>query len=108
MSASALAIKAGVKAAEIAALKRDVVAMKAKVDGLEKRIRASRAAIKRSFASFGLNLPDDFGDAEIEAGKTFIESYNVRTQQIADQQVASLGFTPKSELDAAMQSCFQK
>jgi hypothetical protein len=97
MSSKAASIALGAKAAELHAALKQMDALKAKVKGAEDRIQASAKKIKKSFASFGVTLPDDFGKEDLDLAFAFVESYNVRTQQIADQQVASLGFTPQSE-----------
>lgn len=97
MSSKALSIALGAKAAEVAAAKKQVELMRGKVDALQKRIKDNAAKIKKSFASFGITLPDDFGKEDLDLAFAYVESFNIKTQQIADQQVASLGFTPESE-----------
>jgi CRISPR/Cas system CMR-associated protein Cmr5 small subunit len=108
MSSKAASIALGSKQAEINAAQKHNAQLKAQVAALEKRIKDNAAKLKKSFASFGVTLPDDFTKEDLDLAFAFVESFNIKTQQIADQQVAALGFTPKSELDAAMQSCFQK
>ena len=97
MSSKAHSIALGAKAAEVANAKKQVELMKAKVGALESRIRDSAASIKKSFAKFGVTLPDNPSKEDLDLAFAFVESYNTRTQQLADKQVASLGFTPKSQ-----------
>jgi len=61
---------------------------------LEKRIKDNAAKLKKSFASFGVTLPDDFGKEDLDLAFAYVESFNIKTQQLADQQVAALGFGP--------------
>ena len=97
MSSKAASIALGARAAEVAAANKQVELMKGKVDALQKRIKDNAAKLKKSFAKFGVTLPDDFGKEDLDLAFAFVEAYNVKTQQLADQQVASLGFTPESE-----------
>ena len=97
MSSKAASIALGAKAAEVAAAKKMVEATRAQVTALEKRIKDNAAKLKKSFAKFGVTLPDDFTKADLDLAFAFVEAYNVKTEQLANQQVASLGFTPESE-----------
>ncbi len=97
MSSKAASIALGAKQAEINAAQKHNAQLKAKVGALEKRIKDNAAKLKKSFASFGITLPDDFGKEDLDLAFAYVEAFNTRTQQLADQQVASLGFTPESE-----------
>jgi hypothetical protein len=94
MSSKAAAIALGAKQAEINAAQKHAAQLKAKVDTLEKRIAASNVKIRKAFAQLGFTLPDDFGKEDLDLAFAFVESYNVKTQQLADAQVAALGFGP--------------
>ncbi len=97
MSSKAASIALGAKAAEVANAKKQVELMKGKVDALQKRIQENAAKLKKSFAKFGVTLPDNPSKEDLDLAFSFVEAFNTRTQQLADQQVASLGFTPESE-----------
>ena len=97
MSSKAASIALGAKAAEVANAKKMVEATRAKVAALEKRITDNAAKLKKSFAKFGVTLPDNPSKEDLDLAFAFVESYNVKTQQLADKQVMSLGFTPESE-----------
>ena len=104
MSSKAASIALGVKAAEAAALKKQIEANSAKVKQLEERIKNSHAKLRTAFAKVGLALPDDPTPEDFDNGLAALESYNVRTQQLADAQFASLGFNPsgKAAMDEAV------
>ena len=97
MSSKAASIALGAKAAEVAAAQKMVEATRAQVKALEKRIKDNAGKLKKSFAKFGVTLPDDFTKEDLDLAFAFVESYNVKTEQLANQQVASLGFTPESQ-----------
>ena len=94
MSSRAASIELGAKAAEVANAKKQVEATRSQVKALEKRIQDNAAKLKKSFASFGVSLPDDFTKEDLDLAFSFVEAYNVKTQQLADAQVAALGFGP--------------
>lgn len=97
MSSKAASIALGAKAAEVAAAQKMVEATRAQVKALEKRITDNATKLKKSFAKFGVTLPDNPSKEDLDLAFSFVESYNVRTQQLADKQVTSLGFTPESK-----------
>jgi multidrug resistance efflux pump len=97
MSRKAASIALGAKAAEVAAAQKQVEATRAQVKALEQRIKDNAAKLKKAFASFGVTLPDNPSKDDLDLCFAYVESYNLRTEQIANQQVASLGFTPESE-----------
>lgn len=97
MSRKAASIALGAKAAEVAAAQKMVEATRAQVKALEQRIKDNAAKLKKAFASFGIRLPDDFSQEDLDMGFAFIEAYNAKTEQLADLQVASLGFTPERQ-----------
>lgn len=97
MSSKAASIALGAKAAEVAAAQKMVEATRAQVKALEKRIQDNAAKLKKSFAKFGVTLPDNPSKEDLDLAFAFVEAFNTKTQQLADQQVASLGFTPESE-----------
>jgi hypothetical protein len=94
MSSKAASIALGAKQAEINAALKQMELLKAKVKGAEDRIQASAKKIKKSFASFGVTLPDNPSKEDLDLAFAYVESYNVKTQQLADAQVAALGFGP--------------
>jgi hypothetical protein len=97
MSNKAASIALGAKAAEVANAKKQVELMKGKVDALQKRIQDNAAKLKKSFAKFGVTLPDNPSKEDLDLGFAYVEAYNVKTEQLANQQVASLGFTPERQ-----------
>ncbi len=97
MSSKALSIELGAKAAEVANAKKQVEVLKAKLQGIKDNIKDLDAKLKKSFAKFGVSLPDDFTKEDLDLAFAYVEAYNVKTEQLANQQVASLGFTPESE-----------
>ena len=97
MSNKAASIALGAKAAEVAAAQKMVEATRAQVKALEKRIKDNAAKLKKSFAKFGVTLPDDFTKADLDLAFAFVESYNVKTAQLADKMVSSMGFTPERQ-----------
>jgi hypothetical protein len=96
MSSKAAAIALGSKQAEINAAQQHAAQLKAKVGALEKRIAASNVKIKTAFARLGFTLPDDFTKEDLDLAFAFAEAYNIKTQQLADAQVAALGFEPRT------------
>ncbi len=94
MSSKAASIALGAKAAEVANAKKQVEASRAQVKALEKRIQDNAAKLKKSFAKFGISLPDDFTKEDLDLAFSFVEAYNIKTEQLADAQVAALGFGP--------------
>ena len=94
MSSKAASIALGSKRAEINAAQKHNAQLKAQVTALERHIQDNAAKLKKSFASFGVSLPDDFTKEDLDLAFAYVESFNIKTQQLADAQVAALGFGP--------------
>jgi hypothetical protein len=94
MSSKAASIALGAKQAEINAALKQMELLKAKVKGAEDRIQASAKKIKATFAKYGFTVSDSPTPEEIENGLACMEAFNIRTEQLANQQVAALGFGP--------------
>jgi hypothetical protein len=110
MSNKALSIQLGAKQAELDASLKHLSLMKAKVAALEKQTKASATTLKAAFARIGFRMSDDPSAEELEAGRAYLDGYRTRQNQIVDQMVSSLGFTPESkraELEKSFSSTFE-
>ncbi len=110
MSRKALQIEAGAKQAELDASLKHLDLMKAKVAALEKLVKASATSLKAAYARIGFRMSDDPSAEELETGKAYLDGYRTRQNQLVDQMVASLGFTPESkraELEKSFSSSFE-
>ena len=110
MSNKAASIALGAKAAENAALKKQIETNRAKVAALEERIKNSHAKLQTAFAKVGLALPDNPTPEDFDNGLAALDAFNVRTQQLADAQVMACGFAPESARERLGQSfaaCFE-
>ena len=97
MSNKAIAIELGAKAAELHAAQKQIELLKAKLAALQKQTKTSATSLKAAFARIGFRMSDDPSVEELEAGKAYLDGYRIRQNQIVDQMVASLGFTPESQ-----------
>ena len=97
MSNKALSIQLGAKQAEIHAALKQIELLKAQVKGAEDRIKASAKKIKTTFAKYGFTVSDSPTPEEMENGLACIEGFNVRSEQLADKMVSSMGFTPERQ-----------
>ena len=110
MSNKALSIELGAKAAENAALQKQIETKRAKVKELEERIKNSHAKLQTAFAKVGLALPDNPTPEDFDNGLAALEGYNARMQQLADAQVMACGFDPEAARERLSQSfaaCFE-
>ena len=98
-NADALAL--GAKKAELAAVNKQLDALKAKLANGQRQLRAGWRDLAARLKKFDIDLPlgadGEPTPADIDRALAEAEGFNVRTRQLADIQVASLGFTPESK-----------
>lgn len=111
-NADALAL--GAKKAELAHLKAQVDQLKATIQDTERRLRAgwknAAARLKKFDVDLPLNAAGEPTPADIERALAEAEGFNIKTRQLADQQVMACGFTPESvraRLGQSFADCFE-
>jgi hypothetical protein len=111
-NADALAL--GAKKAELNALNRQADALKTKLQTGQRELKAGwkhlAARLKKMDIVLPLGADGEPDPADVERALAEAEGFNVRTKQLADIQVASLGFTPESVRERLGQSfadCFK-
>jgi uncharacterized protein YigA (DUF484 family) len=109
-SADALRLELGAKNAEIAAARKQQAQLKAKLADIKSKLAASNKQLKARFAKFGIQISENPSKEEIESALVVAEGYNIRAQQIAEEQAASLGFPiekTSERLGRAFAACFE-
>lgn len=114
---TAAALERGAQKAELAAMKRQVAQLRATVSAIESRLRTGwqdlAARLKQGW-NVDLPLQSDGTPTrdDIEAALAEVEAFNVRTDQLARQQVLAAGFDPdgpskKAKLERSFAACFR-
>ncbi len=111
-NADALAL--GAKKAELAAAIKERDALKAKLETGKRELRAGwknlAARLKKMDVDLPLGADGEPTPADIERALAEAEGFNIRTRQLADQQVMACGFTPESareRLGQGFANCFK-
>jgi hypothetical protein len=109
-SADALRLELGAKTAEVAAARKQQELLKAKIADIKSRLAASNKTLKARFAKFGIQISENPSKEEIESALVVAEGYNIRAQQIAEEQASALGFPVEKTSERLGQSfaaCFK-
>lgn len=111
-NADALAL--GAKKAELNALNRQADALKTKLQTGQRELKAGwkhlQARLKKMDIILPLGADGEPTAADLERALAEAEGFNVRTKQLADQQVMACGFTPESvreRLGQSFAACFE-
>jgi hypothetical protein len=111
-NADALAL--GSKKAELNALNKQADALKTKLQTGQRELRAGwkhlASRLKKMDIDLPLNVDGEPAPADVERALAEAEGFNVRTRQLAEQQVMACGFTPESvraRLGQSFADCFE-